>query len=295
MKIGKNKNKIFGVILIASFIVSISFFNVALASEISKESVIYLVNKSRTENGLEKLSENEKLDNAAKGKAQDMIKNNYFSHNSPSGVTPWYWFDQSEYEYKYAGENLALGFSTVENQHEAWMNSASHKKNILNSNYKEIGVAVERGEINEKLVTIAVQMFGSRVKNEGNIEKNENNISDEKAQELLEENKKENQGVVLKMEDSHSNDKYNNLFGDSKSEPKINFQQVRNYFENNTGLKNSIRLASLVAIFLCITFNSITIFVLVFHNLSLHIKKNKDMFTVVHGLIALMLIGSIIF
>ena len=172
MKFLVSRKKLIFPIFSGLILVFFVFSNIALASEINKDNIINLVNQSRSKNGFQELLENENLNGAAKSKALDMIKNNYFSHNSPSGITPWYWFEQNEYNYKYAGENLALGFSTVENQHQAWMDSPTHKKNILNPNYKEIGVAVERGKINDIVVTIAVQMFGSRIGNAGNIEKN---------------------------------------------------------------------------------------------------------------------------
>lgn len=133
----------------------------ASAQEISKAVVIKLVNQSRTAAGVGELKENELLSKAADDKAKDMIANDYFAHNSPSGITPWYWIENSGYNYKYAGENLAMDFFSAEKQQAAWMASAKHKKNILNSNYREVGVAVRQGVISGHISTITVQMFGS--------------------------------------------------------------------------------------------------------------------------------------
>ena len=133
----------------------------AQAGEISADNVIKLVNKERISQGLGTLMENSTLNAAARDKAQDMIKNDYFAHTSPSGTSPWYWFEKSGYDYKYAGENLAINFSSAEEQHKAWMKSATHRKNILNPAYREIGVAVAKGKIDGSSTTLVVQLFGT--------------------------------------------------------------------------------------------------------------------------------------
>ena len=127
----KRKNVIFS-FLSGMVLVFFAFSHIVLASEITKDSIINLVNKSRAENSASALVENQNLDNAARDKLEDMIKNNYFAHASPTGVTPWFWFEKNGYDYKYAGENLALGFSSAEKEHRAWMDSPTHRKNILN-------------------------------------------------------------------------------------------------------------------------------------------------------------------
>ena len=90
-----------------------------------------------------------------------MLKNGYFAHTSPAGATPWKWFDQVGYDYMYAGENLAIDFSTGEDVHQAWMNSSGHRANILNSHYRDIGIAVVSGEFNGRTTTIVIQHFGA--------------------------------------------------------------------------------------------------------------------------------------
>jgi len=133
----------------------------AIASSITADRVIDLVNQARNQAGFKPLQENSKLSAAAENKAEDMIKNDYFAHNSPGGKTPWYWMDKSGYDYKYAGENLAMNFTSAEDEQKAWMKSESHKKNILNDNFREIGVAVKEGKIDGQSTTIVVQMFGA--------------------------------------------------------------------------------------------------------------------------------------
>ncbi|MFH1129516.1 MAG: CAP domain-containing protein [Patescibacteria group bacterium] len=122
--------------------------------------LIELTNQERSAQGLEPLIVNARLVDAATKKAIDMINQGYFSHTSPKGLSPWYWFTKAGYKYSAAGENLARGFSESEYVHQAWMNSPTHKANILNGNYKDIGIAVIRGTINGKETTVAVELFG---------------------------------------------------------------------------------------------------------------------------------------
>jgi len=132
------------------------------ASGMTSAETIKLVNDARTSQNLPELAVNEKLAKAAEDKINDMIKNNYFAHISPSGTTPWNWFEKVGYNYRFAGENLAINFSSAEDQQAAWMNSETHKENILSPNYKEIGAAVKEGTINGESTMITVQEFGAQ-------------------------------------------------------------------------------------------------------------------------------------
>jgi hypothetical protein len=147
--------------LSAIFILFVILINTAWASSITKEKVIELANTDRKEKGVEELKENEKLSQAASSKAEDMILNDYFSHTSPQGITPWRWIEKTGYDYSYAGENLAMDFTSAEKMNEAWLASPTHRANILNERYKEIGVAAKDGVINGHATTVVVQMFGS--------------------------------------------------------------------------------------------------------------------------------------
>lgn len=129
-------------------------------ADITKIDIVNLLNKNRTDYGLSPLAESGKLDEAAYLKAQDMIQNGYFSHQSPQGITPWFWFGQVDYKYSYAGENLAVGFADSKNLYEAWYNSPSHRENLLNSKYSEVGSAVIQGFGGNNAVVV-VQLFAS--------------------------------------------------------------------------------------------------------------------------------------
>lgn len=132
-------------------------------AEVVSSSLIELANQDRKSMGLLPLKENSVLNQAALAKAKDMIENDYFNHTSPSGITPWYWFKNNGYSYKAAGENLAIGFLDSAEVEKAWTESPSHRQNLLNSNFKEIGIAVLNGNFQGKKTTIVVQFFGSPV------------------------------------------------------------------------------------------------------------------------------------
>lgn len=154
-----SKNKL--AFSIFSLIFILSFVSPALASEINIENVVRYVNEARAKEGIKALVISEKLNEVAKAKVNDMVAHKYFAHTSPAGLNPWHWFESVGYDYKYAGENLAINFITAEAQQLAWMKSPTHKKNLLNINYTEIGVAVAVGEVNGSTGIIAVQEFGS--------------------------------------------------------------------------------------------------------------------------------------
>ncbi|NTW27046.1 MAG: hypothetical protein HGA36_01855 [Candidatus Moranbacteria bacterium] len=134
----------------------------AQASDITSETVINLVNKARESANVATLKRNDLLEQAAKNKANDMIENDYFAHISPEGKSPWFWIDGVGYDYRFAGENLAINFTNAKDEQQAWMDSELHRKNILNPDYTEIGVAVKDGVIDGHKTTVAVQMFGTQ-------------------------------------------------------------------------------------------------------------------------------------
>jgi len=155
--------RIFAILPLFAVGVLLSFISVstALASTISPSDVVVLANSARVAEGLAPLVENGKLSLAAKAKAEDMLKNDYFAHTSSDGITPWHWIKQVGYQYKAAGENLAINFDSAKEQHNAWMKSATHRANILNGQYKEIGVAVVKGKIDGKESVVTVEFFGT--------------------------------------------------------------------------------------------------------------------------------------
>ncbi|MFA4998831.1 MAG: CAP domain-containing protein [Candidatus Paceibacterota bacterium] len=146
-------------------IIAVTFFiylpRTVFFADITKGALIEFTNQEREGLGLSVLEENSKLDQAAYQKAMDMINNDYFSHYSPSGISPWYWFKQAGYNYRIAGENLAIGFVDSEEVFRAWLNSPSHKANLVNNKFNETGMAVLEGNFNGAKTTVVVQLFGS--------------------------------------------------------------------------------------------------------------------------------------
>jgi uncharacterized protein YkwD len=132
-----------------------------LFADISGNLIVEMTNQTRVKEGLKPLTVNSELSAAAAAKAADMIKNGYFAHFSPTNISPWFWIKQNGYNYKYAGENLAMNFSETDQVIDGWLNSPTHKANLLNIHYEDIGVAVLSGQVNGANRVVVVQMFGS--------------------------------------------------------------------------------------------------------------------------------------
>jgi hypothetical protein len=111
----------------------------AYATSMGIAGLLSATNQQRAVNGVPDLAINSQLNSAAQAKANDMVARNYWSHNTPDGNPPWVFFDQAGYAYKNAGENLAYGFSTSDDTITGWMNSPSHRDNLLNTSYKDVG------------------------------------------------------------------------------------------------------------------------------------------------------------
>ena len=120
-----------------------------------EQETFNLINEQRTKAGLSALKIDSELQNVARAKANDMVKNNYFSHTSPTYGSPFEMMKSYEISYKTAGENIA-GNSSNSGAVNAWMNSEGHKANILNTSYNYTGLAVVNSQ---KYGKIYVQMF----------------------------------------------------------------------------------------------------------------------------------------
>ncbi len=134
-----------------------------VTANIDYKEVIRLVNLEREKKGLGALKENPNLNVAAYKKGENMIEENYWAHYSPSGKDPWGFILGSGYKYSYAGENLARNFSNAQDAVTAWMNSPTHRDNILNAKYRDIGISVVQGKLNGEETTLIVQEFGTPV------------------------------------------------------------------------------------------------------------------------------------
>mgnify|MGYP000915922477 CR=1 FL=1 len=111
----------------------------AMSSDESK--ILQLVNAERSKNGAKSLSASSECAKLARMKSQDMVDNNYFSHQSPTYGSPFDMLKSNNVSYMYAGENIAMNQS-AEAAFKAWMNSEGHRKNILNPNFTELGIGI---------------------------------------------------------------------------------------------------------------------------------------------------------
>ncbi|MFA6017222.1 MAG: CAP domain-containing protein [Patescibacteria group bacterium] len=130
------------------------------ATDISIEKLNELTNEQRQKNSLPPLSINSELTLAAQRKAENMFHENYWSHYSPDGKTPWDFILGAGYKYEYAGENLAKNFLFSNGVVDAWMNSTTHRDNLLKKDYTEVGYAIVNGILNGEQTTLVVQEFG---------------------------------------------------------------------------------------------------------------------------------------
>lgn len=130
--------------------------------DLSTEQLLEITNNDRAKENLPPLTINPSLSQAAAMKADFMFEKDFWAHDAPDGTTPWYFIKKAGYTYVYAGENLARGFTNSSDVVTAWMNSPTHRENMLSPNYKEIGFAIKKGKLLGEETTLVVEMFGSR-------------------------------------------------------------------------------------------------------------------------------------
>lgn len=107
--------------------------------------ILELVNKERAKQGLQSLTLSNELTSIANVKAADMRDNNYFDHTSPTYGSPFEMLQRFGVQYSAAGENIAAGQKTPQAVMTDWLNSSGHRANILNKEYRELGVGYVTG------------------------------------------------------------------------------------------------------------------------------------------------------
>jgi len=130
------------------------------ASDIKVSELLQKTNEYRLKNGKRELILNEKLSLAATEKAKFMFQRNFWAHTSPDGTEPWYFVLNQGYDYSYAGENLARNFNSSGEVVNAWINSSSHRENLVSDNYDEVGFGIVNGVLDGYETTLVVQFFG---------------------------------------------------------------------------------------------------------------------------------------
>jgi len=131
-----------------------------IAFNITAEELLNETNAQRLKYDLPPLKLNTELMQAAQAKAEDVFAKNYWAHYAPDGTSPWYFFQQAGYHYLSAGENLAKDFTDSQSVVLAWMNSPTHRDNILKSEYEDIGFAIVEGHLQNQPTVLVVQLFG---------------------------------------------------------------------------------------------------------------------------------------
>ncbi len=134
------------------------------ATNVSAGDLLSLTNQQRSSNGSGQLTYSPKLGSAAQAKANHMIANNYWAHVAPDGTTPWDFIAQVGYSYIKAGENLAYGFASSSGVVNGWMNSPSHRANLLDAKFKNVGFGIANGsKYQGGPNTVVVAMYGQPV------------------------------------------------------------------------------------------------------------------------------------
>ncbi|HMS22518.1 MAG TPA: CAP domain-containing protein [Candidatus Levybacteria bacterium] len=133
-----------------------------ISYSISEQELLDKTNVLRVQNSQASLVLNPQLSDAARRKAADMFQKDYWAHFAPDGTTPWGFIKAAGYEYAYAGENLAKGFTSSGDVVSAWMDSPSHRENMLSRKYKDVGFAIVEGKLQGEDTVLIVEMFASK-------------------------------------------------------------------------------------------------------------------------------------
>ena len=131
-----------GAFFILLFATLVMPYNTAVSKAFGASDIIDLSNKSRVQFGENALNTNSTLMSAAQAKAEHMVKNRYFAHYGPDGSAPWDYFSNAGYKYIEAGENLAITNETAEAVVNGWLNSPTHRENLLNKNFSDMGIGM---------------------------------------------------------------------------------------------------------------------------------------------------------
>jgi uncharacterized protein YkwD len=119
---------------------------------IARAATLCLLNRERSSRGLRPLRVDARLTTVARGHSRDMVRRRYFEHDAPNGRTPFDRMLATHYVPRHAswtlGENLGWGSETLAQPAalvRAWMHSPSHRANILNGSFREIGIGIALG------------------------------------------------------------------------------------------------------------------------------------------------------
>jgi len=133
-----------------------------LSPSVNMEKLFYFTNAAREEANLSDLQLDPILSQIADQKSQDMIARGYFGHLDPDGQNVWQKVNNSGYKYLEVGENLAKNIDSEEEIVRAWLDSAEHRENLLNSEFKDVGIGVAKGDFQGSETTLVVEIYGAK-------------------------------------------------------------------------------------------------------------------------------------
>lgn len=154
---------VLAVFLMAQLVGNLHFVRNVLGeqNQVTVTELLAETNAARAKENKQPLRLDSQLSHAAYLKAQDMLKHQYWAHTSPQGVGPWKWIGDVDYNYIYAGENLARNFKNSDAVVGAWMRSESHRNNMLKPEYSDVGFATVDGVMQGKPVSLVVAMYAT--------------------------------------------------------------------------------------------------------------------------------------
>jgi uncharacterized protein YkwD len=149
------------IVLVGSVRFGMPLFFVTAAS-LDSASLMAKINHERVSRNIPALSTAPKLNVAADGKTRDMFARSYFSHVDPDGNYVWRRVESAGYmPYKMLGENLALDFATEDGVVRAWIDSPTHRDNLLRADFADQGLSAQYGTYENRYTSIVTSLFGT--------------------------------------------------------------------------------------------------------------------------------------
>ncbi len=156
-----------------------------IGADITLQDLLFSHNEERAKSGLPPLKLNTTLSTSATNKASTMLQTNCWSHYCPPDKEPWDYFKEAGYNYQHAGENLAEGFTNIDSVIDAWMNSPTHRENVLNGDFEEVGFGFAYGDYQGKSNNIIIAVhFGTKFKPKQIVQNSEPNVLQQQTEDV---------------------------------------------------------------------------------------------------------------
>ncbi|MDO8505502.1 MAG: CAP domain-containing protein [bacterium] len=149
-------------LFVAAVVVAVpsSIFASPEASSALMSQLIAQTNGFRQSERVSVLNADARLARSASAKATDMSAHNYFAHWSPDGSGPERFISDAGYPYAVAGENLAMGYANAPEIISAWVSSPTHRRNLVDTNFVDVGFGVLSGMFQDTPTLFVVQHLG---------------------------------------------------------------------------------------------------------------------------------------